>query len=306
MHDTDRTLAELSALNGSTQEAQFELEPEGDYENFENFGDFEFEPEANYEAQDETTFQTEANPIGEGAFDTEAFDHEGFDHEGFDHEAFDREADNEGFDNEGYDTEAYPQPQAYEAEAPSDEIEEMELAAELLEVQSDQEMENFIWGAVAKLLGSALKSGAGQQLVGLVKDAAKQIVPLAGRVIGGAVGGPGGATIGGNIADQASKLLGLELEGLAHEDQEFETARGFVRFMRESARQLSYAPGELSDADAARQAFMQAASQFAPGLLHRRPSYSPAIGRYAGGDHGRATSGRWVRVSRNQILLYGI
>ena len=43
MHDTDRTLAEITALDGEAEAAHFEMEGEFEDENFENPSQFEFE-----------------------------------------------------------------------------------------------------------------------------------------------------------------------------------------------------------------------------------------------------------------------
>lgn len=112
--------------------------------------------------------------------------------------------------------------------------------------------------------------------------------------------------IGGNIASNAGNILGLELEGLAQEDQEFETAKAFVRLATDAAREAATAPTNLDPATVAQGAMKRAASRHAPGLL-ATVSPSPAFGPpYHFHHRRRPLTGRWVRVSRNQIVLHGL
>ena len=89
------------------------------------------------------------------------------------------------------------------SEAPAlSEAEQMQLAAELMEVRSEEEFENFLddlIGGIAKAAGGFLNSPTGKALGGLLKGAAKKLLPVAGTAIGGYFGGPVGASLGGNI-----------------------------------------------------------------------------------------------------------
>src|SRR2546423_2811080 len=76
--------------------------------------------------------------------------------------------------------------QGYELEAqesPLTEVEEMELASELLEVASEEELEEFLGKlirSVGRAAGTALRSPIGRQLTGLLKQA----MPIAGGALG--------------------------------------------------------------------------------------------------------------------------
>ncbi|MBK6929314.1 MAG: hypothetical protein IPH12_00025 [Saprospirales bacterium] len=59
---------------------------------------------------------------------------------------------------------------------------------------------------------------------------------MASSALGTAFGGPAGGFAGNLAGSQATKLFGLELEGMSYEDQEFEVAKRFVRM----ARRLAY------------------------------------------------------------------
>jgi hypothetical protein len=175
-----------------------------------------------------------------------------------------------------------------------------------VEVRDEAELEYFIKelvGKAASRLGKALSSPLGRQLTAILKAAAKKALPIAGRALGTAIGGPAGAAIASDLTARAGKVFGLELEGLTREDQEFEAARGFVRFAADAAQEAE-AAAPTQDPAAARAAVAVAARRHAPGLL--------ATGAYGPGGvvvrrrRRRGMTGRWVRVAPNQIVLYGL
>ena len=69
----------------------------------------------------------------------------------------------------------------------------------------------------------------------------KNSLPRAGGALGTFAGGPLGAPIGSGLASIGRRALGLELEGLSHEDQEFEAAKRFVRFAGEAVNNAASA-----------------------------------------------------------------
>jgi hypothetical protein len=157
-----------------------------------------------------------------------------------------------------------------ETEGVFNETQEMELAAELLSVSNEQELQQFLGSLIKRAgqaVGSFVKSPVGQQLGGILKSAAKKALPVVGGAIGGHFGGAKGADIGGKIATQAGRIFGLELEGLSNEDQELEVARRFVRFAGAAAARAASAPRNLPPQQAARTAALTAARRYAPGLL---------------------------------------
>src|ERR1700751_830039 len=130
-----------------------------------------------------------------------------------------------------------PEHQAPEHQSPLGEPHEMELAAELLEVSSEEELEQFlgnVMGSVQGALGRCVGSDTGQALGGLLKsslkDLTKQALPVVGQALGQWVSPQYGGEPGARIASAAGSLLGLELEGLSGEDREFDVSRQFVRF----------------------------------------------------------------------------
>jgi len=160
------------------------------------------------------------------------------------------------------------------------EIQEMELASSLLEVTSEQELDRFLGNLISsatKTIGSIARSPVGQALGGILKQAARKALPIAGQALGSYIGGPAGGKIGGRLASAAGQAFGLELEGLSNEDREFETAKQYVRFANDAARQAAnqvrhhqHRSRPLTPAAAsqiARSAVVRAAERHAPGLV---------------------------------------
>jgi hypothetical protein len=174
-----------------------------------------------------------------------------------------------------------------------------ELATELLSVSNERELEQFL-GDVFKKVGSAVgsfvKSPIGQQLGGMLKGVAKQALPMVGSALGNLVVPGVGGAIGGKLASAAGNMFGLELEGLSHEDRDFEVAKQFVRLASDAAQTATQASPGTSPAQIAKQAITEAAKKFAPGLLGRNGH----TGASSGADHGR-----WVRKGR-KIVVYGV
>ena len=189
----------------------------------------------------------------------------------------------------------------YSQESPFSEAEEMELAAELLTVQSEGELDQFL-GKLFKKAGGFLRSGIGRQLTGALRGIAKKALP----VLGGAVGNffaPGvGGALGSKLATAAGGMFGLELEGLSYEDQEFEIAKQVVRLGGAAANTAAQAPQSAPPEQVAQQALTSAAQQFAPGLL--QPAASPSAGpMHRRGRCRHRNAGRWIRRGSGIILL---
>jgi len=187
------------------------------------------------------------------------------------------------------------------------EAETMALAAELLEVSSEAELDRFLGDLIKKAgqaAGQFIKSPVGQQLGGLLKGAAKKALPMVGSAVGGYFGGDTGAKIGSQVASTAGRIFGLELEGLSQEDQEFEAAKSFVQFAGEAAKNAASAPPSANPKAIAQQAATTAARQLAPGFLAGTTASSAATAGKSCPACGRGSSGRWFRRG-NKIVLLG-
>jgi hypothetical protein len=155
---------------------------------------------------------------------------------------------------------------------PLSQTQELELASELLEVASEQELEQFlgdVFHSVGSAVGQFMRSETAHALGPILKDAAGKALPVLGRAIGDRIAPVGGGD--GRLAQAAGTLLGLELEGLSPQDQEFEAARQFVRFAGAAANQALLTRPTMSPENVARAAVTAAGHRFAPGLAHELP-----------------------------------
>jgi hypothetical protein len=200
-----------------------------------------------------------------------------------------------------------------QAELPLNEADEMELAAEFLEVTNEAELDHFLGGLFRKVggvIGKVVKSPVGRALGGFLKPLAKAALPIAGRALGTFVGGPVGGAIGGKLASAAGGLFGLELEGMSAEDREFEVSRRFVRLASAATKNAAFAPPTANPNVAAKAAVMTAARKLAPGLVrggNGRPTM-PAVPSGAALGNVPVSSNRrgiWIRRGR-RIMLLGV
>ena len=182
-------------------------------------------------------------------------------------------------------TEYDPEWETFEAEAPQwlgessyevlGETDELELATELLAVTDERELDQFLGNLIRKIarsVGAVVRSPLGQAIGRGLKGIIRQTLPLAGTALGTLAGGPLGAAIGSGLATTAGRALGLELEGLSHEDQELEATKRFVRFASDAVRNAASAPASGDPAATAASAIAAAARSAAPGLLPFLPS----------------------------------
>jgi hypothetical protein len=194
------------------------------------------------------------------------------------------------------------------------EQEEVQFAHELLAVNNEQELEQFLGDFLSKAVstvGNIVRSPIGQAIGGVLKGVAKKALPMAGAALGGYIGGPLGAKIGSGLANAAGNAIGLEYEQEGGE-LEFEGARQFVRLAADTARNaVAAAQSGVDPRKAAQSAAMAAASRLAPGLLS-----GAAIGvtpggvatvpaGFAGSGTRPGHSGRWARHGRH-VVLYGV
>jgi hypothetical protein len=142
---------------------------------------------------------------------------------------------------------------------------EMELTAELLEITSEEELEEFLgnlFRGVAKTVGGVIGGPEGKALGGVLKGVAKQALPVVGALDGAVLPHAGGA-----LGSLASDVFELELEGLTHEQAQFETGRSLVGLATTAAAHVAKTPPGAHPKKAVRAAMTKAARKHAPGLL---------------------------------------
>jgi uncharacterized protein (DUF697 family) len=191
-----------------------------------------------------------------------------------------------------------------EISSPFNEMQEMQLATELLTVGSEAELNQFLGDLIQKAgtaIGSFVSSPTGQALGGILKQAAKKALPVVGSAIGGYFGGSTGADVGSRFASSAGNLFGLEMQEMNQEDRQFEVARRFVRFGGATVGKAVQKPVGTNPVSVARQAAAVAAQLFLPELLSGS-GVSPNMPQQSCGC-GR--SGRWYRRG-GKIILVGM
>ncbi|HEV8241950.1 MAG TPA: hypothetical protein VGS57_21475 [Thermoanaerobaculia bacterium] len=201
-------------------------------------------------------------------------------------------------------------------EGPFSAHEERELAAELLSLESEEELDHFL-GKLFKKAGGL--KGVFSTLGKVLKPIAKTALPIVGKVAGSFFGGPVGGAIGGKLGSLAAKLFETELEGVEPEQLEMEVAQRVVRLCGAAAQATAAAPPGASPLATAKRAVAIAAQQHAPGLLRGRfgarllSGEAGALGgvRRAvvdGADPSRCRcrcrAGVWVRRG-NKVILVG-
>lgn len=215
------------------------------------------------------------------------------------------------------------------------ETEAMELAAELLSLGSEAELEHFL-GKIFKGVGGLIKKGVGAigrfakkgisalgkglKAVGKIalpalKGLAKVGLPMLGKVAGGFFGGPLGSMLGSKLGSLAGNLIGNaeaegEMEGMSHEDREFEIARRYCHMVANSARNLLRRPASRNPERAALVAMTGAlrgiprrSGAIRVPMTARRPiGRRVAVGRSIPVGGGR---GRWVRTGPGMVVVAG-
>lgn len=237
----------------------------------------------------------EAPDLESGDFEGEALGYEG----DFEGEAFEAAGELDG--------EAL-----YEGEL--SEEEEVDLAAELLTISSEEELDQFLgkfFKRVGRGLRKVVRSPVFRAVGGMLKGVARKALPMIGGAVGSFIAPGVGTALGSSLGQAASKLFEVDLEAMNDEDAQFEVARRYVRLTDAALRQAARMPGNGDPRQAARQALAFAARQHAPGLAR-------ALGSgYGGGDGAawrtgrrgmsgsRSSSGRWIRRG-DRIVLFGV
>jgi hypothetical protein len=153
--------------------------------------------------------------------------------------------------------------QFMELESPFSEAEEMELAAELLMVSSEAEMERFL-GNFFKKAWKGIKSVGAKVLPvvgGVLKTVAKTALPIAATAAGTFFGGPLGGAIGGKLGSLVSQALEAETAGMDAMDRDLEKCRRFVRMAGTAARTAALATPGTDPAKIARNALAASAER---------------------------------------------
>lgn len=187
------------------------------------------------------------------------------------------------------------------------ESQELALASELLEVNSEEELEQFLgdlWDRTKAAASQAYNSDAVQSAIPGLKAVARAVLPKAATYLAN-VYAPGTGDIAGSGVEAAvNQWLNEELEGLSGEDREFETARQFVRFANAALQRSARMPARVAPRVAAQTAISDAACTHVPGLV---PFLTPLLATAPtnGVRNGGSTTGRWFRHGSSIVVDLG-
>ncbi len=182
------------------------------------------------------------------------------------------------------------------------EAEEIELAAELLSLSSENELDLFL-GKFFKRIGSGLKKAGrfiGKRVLPVLgkglKTLAKAALPIVGKVAGSFIPIPGvGTAIGGAIGTAVSNALELEFSGVTAEEAELEMARRFVQLAATAAQRAALSSPDSDAEVVVNEAIVSAARKHLPQFRLRKSERS--------GMPGTTQQGRWIRRDRHIVLL---
>jgi hypothetical protein len=169
----------------------------------------------------------------------------------------------------------------------------LELAAELLDVTNESELEGFLGRLVAKTarkVGGRLSVGTGRTLVAALRRTAERTLPTLTTALGERMEPVTRA--GPSAAERAARVYGLELEGMSAEDRDYEIARQFLRFAQAATARAARATAQAPVTTVVNRAVADAGREFAPGLLP--PERSTATGPRPGPWDRRGTNVRLI------------
>ena len=176
------------------------------------------------------------------------------------------------------------------------EEEELQLAMELLEVASEEELEQFlgnvfksVWKGVKKV-GSTIAKAA-QPLGGALKAVAKTALPFVGGALGSMIPIPGVGTARGSARGRAaSSAVEQEMASAAPGDRELALARRFVRIAGQAARLAAEGDGSPR---AVESALTRAMHQQLPHFRSPAPQQDEESGRWRRRGNRIVVMGDW-------------
>jgi hypothetical protein len=195
------------------------------------------------------------------------------------------------------------------------EQEELELALELLSVQNDTELEQFL-GDMVRSVGKGLQAAGSFAMKNVVpvlgtalKQVAKATLPIAGGALGSLIPVPGvGTALGSALGGMVANALEMETVGLAPGEADLARARRFVAIARTAVRDAAKASGSAPPAVVANTALTNA-------VMQHVPAAGPAVAALASQQQASsatpaavspgAQSGTWQRHG-NHIVVRGL
>jgi hypothetical protein len=143
---------------------------------------------------------------------------------------------------------------------------DVDLAAQLLDVVNESELEHFLRRLVAETArrsGGAVSPDMARGLVEALRTTAERTLPT----LSAGVSTVSGTSHERSAAETAARVFGLEFEGMSAEDRDFEIARELVRFAQAATARAARTHVTGSPAAGVAAVVAGAGRDFAPGLL---------------------------------------
>lgn len=185
------------------------------------------------------------------------------------------------------------------------EPQELALAAEVLEISNEEELEQFLgdlWNATKAAASSAYNSDVVRAAIPGLKAVGTAVLPkAAGWLADRYAPGTGGIASAG-VQAAVDQWLKEELEGLSGEDREYEVARRYIRFVNDALRRTAQVPDRVPPRVAAQVVLRDAAREHVPGVVPFLAQLEDG-GTVSGGDGVEAAaSGSWTRQGSSIVI----
>jgi hypothetical protein len=190
------------------------------------------------------------------------------------------------FESYGTRTHAGPRGRALAGDASLSSYQEHELAGEALEIQAEEQLEEFltnVLGGVAAGAGEPIRPAVARQLGGILKGVGAATLPGGPGLVSLMDPGPG-EVVGSKLGWIIDRLLEIDLQGMSREEAELERARRYVGIATTSARHAARAPRDVAPRRVVRSALAHALTEHVPDLLERALAGETAL--YAGISDG--------------------
>lgn len=194
-----------------------------------------------------------------------------------------------------------------EDEFESDEL-EMEMAEAILELESEEELDQFLGDLVRKVAsvgGRVWNSNAVKGFRDVTRPFVRAALPTLGAAAGGFLGskipGSWGAKLGTKLGRSAGSWLGDRYEFETGDEMEMEVAKGVVKVLKSTAKQLGSNPRALHSPGGIQRTLKQNVDRLLSGKGQRRNQWNNRPVRISG-----TKSGMWYLQPDGSILVTGI
>lgn len=178
------------------------------------------------------------------------------------------------------------------------EAQELELASEVLELNSEDELEQFLgdlWNRARSAVSTAYNSPAVQAALPTIKAVGAKVLPIVAGKAGDWVRPGWGDAAKAATEGLVDQWLKEELEGMSAEDRELALARRYIRFAHDALLRAARTPERVPSRVAGQVAVGDSARTNMPGLV-------PFVAQIAAGGQtppqrsdSEPTAGRWIR-----------